>query len=211
MIPVSWAIGDTFGILQGSVDFTDEFQVEVYLDENNLFQTQSIVPQENLYATSITIPATYSRVTVVPIVQNIRLDSVILHSGETLRADIQTNIVENEEQLISTSSSSSSSFTFQPLENEQMINDISQGEYEAYENEIEIMPIPSIIDSSSQTIPTKESSTQNTLETPAPIKKSLLEKMNAFFLEPVVLLSIMLIACLLIMTLVLKGKRTKYL
>lgn len=237
ILPFSWAVGDTFGILQGSVDSPQELFFEIYLQENVLFKTVSILPQEGFYAVSITIPATYAQVSIVPKVNDIALDFFTLHSGEILEFNIftKTNYSLNtsfEGESVSlpsptTSSSSSFIFEFQPEENEELIESLKKGEYndskvyEKYKEEIIIMPLPKISqeDSNERGMNNKKVITTSqegkikvaSGESPKVFVSSWVEKSNTFFLHPSVLLSLALIACLLIVAIVLKEKRTKYL
>lgn len=218
LLPVVWAVGDTFGIVQGSVDFTDEIFFEVYANSELIALSDSIIPQNGAYALTITIPNQYASVEVKPIIAGTGLSQYRLSSGETLRIDIQVleDTVSEDSQEVNiplaqprVSSSSTSSFEFQPQENEKMIQDIASGITDDYEDEITIMPIPQI--PSKLKSASRENPINYATETPSKEQPSFLENINLFFLNPIVLLSLAVIACLLIVAIVLKGKRAKYL
>lgn len=216
-MPVALAVGDTFGIVQGSVNADANLYFEVYGNNDFLFSSETVSTQNNLFALTITIPGSLSQVQLIPVVNGEKLSSVSLSSGETKQLTIDLTVVEQptpeqESSPSKVSSSSTSSFDFQPLENEQMIEDISQGAIDEYVDEITIMPIPEIKEEKPVQKEIGESTSLVVRETPQVIQeKSFSKKLNDFFLQPIVLLSIAMIACLLLVAVVLKERRDKYL
>lgn len=199
------AVGDTFGMVQGSVDSGETIYFEVFANDIYLFNTPDVQINSNKYALSVTIPNAFHEVTIIPVLDNKKsYFNYLLSSGETLQIDI-VSVVEEQ---IDVTSSSVSSFDFQPDDNKRMIDDIFDGEYESYKDDITIMPIPEII---SQNKFIEEDSVKEISKEIPGQTTSLVKKINDFFLNPFVLLIMAVVASLLIVLIVLKDRSSKYL
>lgn len=212
LLPGILAMGATFAIVQGSLNSNSSIYFQVYADEVYLFDSFEISSVNGVYALSVTIPSQYSQVTIIPVVNdNILFSSdQLINSGDTLRLDVFLDS-SLQDSPITVSSSKTSSFKFQPEENKQKIKDISNGNLKPYKDDINIMPIP-IVKNEEPAQFIENTNVVSVKETPSfQQKSSFIENLNDFVLEPVVLLSLALIACLLLVLVVLKKRRSTYL
>ena len=207
LLPGVMGVGDTFAIVQGSAPSIDSIYFKVYDGNSFLFDSYEVGVKNDVYALSITVPAKLSEVILVPVVNSLPLDSKYnLHSGETLRIDV----LMDGNDIKKTSSSSVSSSDFQPEENKQMIEDISKGVIEPYEEEVNVMPLPKIVEE-----PVLERAKLSGVSQENPLyvveEKSFLERLDKFFLQPLFLLISGLLAIILIILILKREYRSEYL
>lgn len=199
ILPLTWAVGDTFSIITGSVYAQGDVFATVFYEDNQLYVTDPVSSQNGFYALSITIPFGYSSVGIRLYLDQEEITRFNISSGQTIRADI----LDPDEEMIM-GITQIDSFDFQPVFNQEIIQEISKGDIGHYEGEIQIRSLQEIRDS----LPRPEQELR--VEQPQ-IKLSSVQKINDFFLTPWVLLTLCLVCCVLIVILVLKGRRTTHL
>ncbi|MCA9477936.1 MAG: hypothetical protein KC535_02200 [Nanoarchaeota archaeon] len=198
------AVGDTFGIVQGTLKTGSTISFEVYYLGERLPDTSQIEAIDGLYALTVTIPEGYSSVTLIPLIDGRSLvDSLELDSGQTKQLDFLFSQVPE----IKPQESIASSFVFQPPENQKEIEDLQKGDFQEYQEDISVMPVPQIDKEGQQS----KQEPQEEFPRPVASESKAVDLINHFFLNPFVLLSLAVIACLLIVLVLIKERRTKYL